>query len=247
MQQFGRPPSNAHSPEYQHLCMLWQRLLTAYVLPGAPREVNLSGEVRNNLLQYASVSFPPAPETLDPAVKLIHELMEESIFIPFLNSCAAVLKENCSFSESPFDDDETMMINGGLDENVVSRIRSRRKDLASSFSQGTYSGRSHSSVGPVTSLGKFNTRTSGHASMASGDSSATLTDDSGSYSSAGEPMTPPTTPPSSDVRFESAANPKSRSDNPFRKMGFKLGFKRRSATDAAKERDPRIPGSEDCC
>lgn len=75
----------------QHLRMLFQFFLTMYVLPGAPREVNLSVDVRDALLRHKDMSTPPLPEVLDPAVKSVHNLMEDSIFVSFLNSCSTFL------------------------------------------------------------------------------------------------------------------------------------------------------------
>lgn len=77
------------APEDQHLRMLWHRLLTTYVSPGAPREINLLSEVRDTPLRHVNIVTPPPPEILDSAVKCIHELMEESIFLPFLSNQAA--------------------------------------------------------------------------------------------------------------------------------------------------------------
>lgn len=87
--QADEPTVTTDSPACRHLCMLYQRLLTTYVIPGAPREVNLPYNVRSSLLQYKDLSTPPLPEALEPGVKNIHELMENSIFHLFLNSHAA--------------------------------------------------------------------------------------------------------------------------------------------------------------
>lgn len=243
--RLGRPPTEADGAESQHLLLLWQRLLTAYVLPGAPREINLSSVVRDDLLQHADTARPPPPETLDPAVKRIHDLMDESIFIPFLNSYAAAAQISPQ-SESPCDDDDALMADAGgsFEEDAVQRIRSRRRRRSRESSMkemgphccasGQY-GRGTFMLGPVSSLSNANSRATGHTSTTSSDSTATsMTEDSCSYSSVGEPMTPPTTPPSSDMSFDMAHSPKSRSDNPWKKMGMKLGFKRRSGPEMPK-------------
>jgi hypothetical protein len=77
---------STNCPESIHLSLLYQLLLKTYILPGAAREVNLPVNVRDDLLRYEITSTPPSPETLDPAVRSIHDLMEDSIFISFLNS-----------------------------------------------------------------------------------------------------------------------------------------------------------------
>jgi hypothetical protein len=73
-------------PESINLSLLYQLLLKTYILPGAAREVNLPVNVRDDLLRHKITSTPPSPETLDPAVRSIHDLMEDSIFISLLNS-----------------------------------------------------------------------------------------------------------------------------------------------------------------
>jgi hypothetical protein len=82
-----------NSPESINLSLLYQLLLETYILPGAAREVNLPVNVRDDLLRHEITSTPPSPETLDPAVRSIHDLMEDSIFIPFLNSLSIFFTE----------------------------------------------------------------------------------------------------------------------------------------------------------
>ncbi|KAL2795857.1 RGS domain-containing protein [Aspergillus keveii] len=242
--QLGQFPIAADCPESRHLRMLWQRLLAAYILPGSPREINVSSEVRDDIVQHANASVPPPPSMLDAAVKLVHDLMEESIFMPFLNahsSSAHVFP----LSEPLFSQDDglTIVSNPSLDEHAVKRVKSKGGRLSprtsrelgspvSSSPPSSHLSRSNFSLNAVTSLGKSSHRPSGQtSSTTSGDSgSAGLTDDSGSMqSSTGEPMTPPTTPPSSEPSMQ-ASSPKNRVDNPWKKMGMKLGFKKRGTS-----------------
>ncbi|KAL4896455.1 RGS domain-containing protein [Aspergillus ambiguus] len=248
--QLGQSPIVADCPETQHLRMLWQRLLTAYIVSGAPREINVSSEVRDELVQQSKSHQPPHPQTLDVALKLVHELMEESIFLPFLNAHAASAHV-VPFSEPllPADDPVTVVSGANLDEHAKrARSKGRRpsppsssrdsgsSSLASSAPTGV-SGRTNFSLSTVTSMAKPSHWTSGHVSSTSGDSaSAALTDDSGSLqsnTSMGEPMTPPTTPPSSEPHMNLSHSPKFRTDNPWKKMGMKLGFKKRSGTGSS--------------
>jgi hypothetical protein len=185
---------------------------------------------------------PPVPETLDSAVKRIHDLMEESIFLPFINS------HTTSPSMLPAEplmgpEDILNLSSTSLDEHPMKRVRSRvsrrlspqssLKDLPS-----TGSSRSTMSLG----LGALGKRTSGaliSTSSTSAESALTsLTDDSSPQSSptAEEPMTPPTTPPAGETL---AMSPKLRTENPWKKMGMKLGFKKRGA------RDPKILGLDE--
>lgn len=242
----------------QHLRMLWQRLLTAYILPGSPREINVSSEVRDDILRHANLPNPPLPETLDAAVKLVHDLMEESIFLPFLNSHASTAHV-LPLSEPLFsqEDDITVVSNSSFDEHTASRGRSKRrrqspqssKDLGSPVSVGSPPSRSNFSLSAMTSMGKVGHRTLGQVSNASGDSgSGALTDDSGSLqssASAGEPMTPPTTPPSSDPHCMHLAHSPKRTENPWKKMGLKLGFKKRSGHGGSGNQHFKLSGMDE--
>lgn len=84
--QTGESVIAADSSASKHLHTLYRLLLTTYVMPGAPREVNLSVKVRDSLLRHKDLSTPPLPEILNPGLESIHELMENSIFPLFLNS-----------------------------------------------------------------------------------------------------------------------------------------------------------------
>ena len=232
--------------ESQHLHMLWQRLMTAYILPGAPREVNLSSEVRDGLLRYRDVTIPPTPDALNSAVKRIHDLMEESIFLPFLNSHTS--PSMMAQADCPPGPEDTMDLSSpSTEENPVKRIRSRTKRTSPQSSTKDLpatAGRSNVSLGAMHALG----RGSGTLLSTSGESgSLALTDDSSPQSSptAEEPMTPPTTPPASEPHLP-IHSPKLRTDNPWKKMGMKLGFKKRSgAGSGGASRDPKILGLDD--
>ncbi|KAH7191160.1 RGS domain-containing protein [Fusarium oxysporum] len=71
---------------YDYLQELWEDLLGTYILPSGHREVNLPSEVRARLLGLRSSALPPHPSELDEAVKIIIELMEDSILPGFLKS-----------------------------------------------------------------------------------------------------------------------------------------------------------------
>lgn len=245
--RLGPAALESDCPENQHLRMLWKRLLSAYIFPGSPREINLSSEVRDALLQYKNVTAPPVPETLDSAVKRIHDLMEESIFLPFVNS------HTTSPSMGPSDpfvgpDDFMSLSSTSLDEHPIKTVRSRVSKRTSPQSStkdlpATGHNRSTMSLGAMHALGK---RTSGALGSTSGESAyLSLTDDSSSSPTAEEPMTPPTTPPASEPHLP-MHSPKLRTENPWKKMGMKLGFKKRSTTGSnGSNRDPKILGLDD--
>ncbi|KAL2013793.1 hypothetical protein VTN00DRAFT_1318 [Thermoascus crustaceus] len=244
--QLGESPIYTDCPQSQHLCMLWQRLLSAYIVPGSPREINLSSEVRDGLLQHAQSTIPPPPETLHSAVKRIRDLMEESIFIPFLNSLSPTahsMPQPGSPYETP--DDPMRLSNSSLDESTVKRVLSKGRRLSPQSSMlefgslrsqaGGHSGRTNPALSMVAALGKTGTRPSGHSSTGSGDSGSTvLTNDSSTPSPvSSELMTPPTTPPFGDLNPYTGPSPRSRADKPWKKMGLKLGWKKRSGGGSA--------------
>jgi hypothetical protein len=247
--RLGPTALESDGPESQHLRMLWQRLMTAYIFPGSPREINLSSEVRDELLQYSSVTAPPVPETLDSAVKRIHDLMEESIFLPFVNSHTTSPSMLASSGPILGPEDIMSLSSTSLEENPMKKVRSRVKRTSPQSSTrdlpSTGHSRSTMSLGAVHAIGK---RTSGALLSLSGESaSLALTDDSGSPQSsptAEEPMTPPTTPPASEPHLP-IQSPKLRTENPWKKMGMKLGFKKRSTGGSNGGRDPKILGLDD--
>ncbi|CAI7606036.1 unnamed protein product [Penicillium crustosum] len=233
-ERIGPAAMESECPETQHLRMLWKRLLTAYIFPGSPREINLSSEVRDALLQYTNVPAPPVPETLDSAVKRIHDLMEESIFLPFVNSHTT--SPSMGPSEPFMGPDDFMSLSStSLDEHPMKRVRSRVSKRISPQSStkdlsATGHNRSTMSLGTVHAIGK---RTSGALVSTSGDPTAE------------EPMTPPTTPPASEPHLP-IHSPRLRTENPWKKMGMKLGFKKRSTGGSnGSSRDPKILGLDD--
>lgn len=238
----------ADSSESQHVRMLWRRLLMAYILPGAPREINLSSDVRDNILRQADANTLPHPRVLDVAVRLTHELMEESIFMPFLNTHSSSVPEL-----TPPSDDGVTVVSNSFEEHTEKRVRfskSKRmtppssiKELGSPFSPSSHTSRANFYLSAMTGLGRSNHNKGSQASSQSNE--FPLSDDSGSNSSTGEPITPPTTPPSSDPYAFLSQNPKNRTDNPWKKMGMKLGFKKRSNNGPSNYRDMKTFGLND--
>ncbi|TGZ80328.1 regulator of G protein signaling superfamily [Ascodesmis nigricans] len=77
-------PVSEDSKDCAFVRKLWKKLLDAYIVPNGPREVNLPCSIRDKLLSIPNCRTPPPPESLDPAVNIIHELMQESVLVPFL-------------------------------------------------------------------------------------------------------------------------------------------------------------------
>lgn len=217
----GQNIVTADTPQTQQLIMLWRRLISAYIIPGAPREINLSSSVRDTLLANTHAARPPPPEYLDPAVRIMHDLMEESIFIHFVNS-------QTFGSQIPSSMDATYMEER---PNRLRRATSRSKRTSPSRSGEEQAYHRMPGSARVAALVKTGSHLSGYSS--SGDSgSPVFTDDSESLMSLspsqGDLMTPPTTPPGS----EQNGSPRSRSDTTWKKMGAKLGFKKRPGSSS---------------
>lgn len=237
-QMAGMPMSSDYE-DCEYVRMLWQRLLDAYIVPNGPREVNLPSNVRDDLLSLPNAVAPPPPESLDPAVKIVYELMDESVLVPFLNEVSSV-KGPQSCASSWNDSDENIHTRGSLDERSSHRSRARRRPspIASSTDLSYIpSNRDHPRAYTTSGRGSKMTTSVNHNLSGSGD--ASLTDDSVSGSSPGrEPMTPPTTPPSSDM----AGSPRLRHDNTWKKMTGRLGWKKKSGGGL---RDSRFAAIED--
>lgn len=250
----GMPLDYGHE-EACELHQDWIRLLDVYIKPGSPREINLPSEERDDLLDQIYSQKPPPPEALDPALQRMHDLMGDSIFMPFLNSfnpTPRAVTLNAPFSDFGGGQGDRSELSSSLFEELQelrhrSSSRRRRRSPPSSSSiefsapMSPTSSTSHrhtpssgiTAAMALTSGSRLSTHVS-NSSAASGPEGS-LTDDSGSADSPGlsDPMTPPTTPPSSDLPMgplQSLQSLKpSRSDSgSWRKMGMKLWGKKRT-------------------
>ena len=249
-----RNPNTLLLPQTQdceHVKMLWTKLVDAYIAPNAPREVNLPSDVRNHLMTLPYAFTPPDPAELEPAVKIIYELMDESVLVPFVNSVAPARPSEPL--GSPWTSDESMMdtyMAGSLDERSLSPSRTRNQrddtppmsgaDMVTQSMTGPSPRHSHHShLTPA--LGRSSSsRLSAHLSGSSAASSApeapdSLTDDStdspSPSASAAEPMTPPNTPPTSDIGLASVPPGTSSStirpeSSSWKRMGAKFGWRK---------------------
>lgn len=244
-------PISPTSAECEYLRMLWQKLVDAYITPNGPREVNLPSDVRDRLLSLPYEFIPPDAAELQPAVKIIYELMDESVLVPFLNSVAPARAPE-SYS-SPWASDENMpdiYMAASLDERSLSPSRTRNQREGSPPSSGNdVVSQSYSGPSPRLSQQSHLTAAFGRSgtsrlstfisSSSTGSSSAeppeTLTDDStdspSPSGSAMEPMTPPHTPPTSNADFGghslgSGPHTVRTEGSSWKKMGARLGFKK---------------------
>ncbi|KAI2620132.1 regulator of G protein signaling superfamily [Hypomontagnella submonticulosa] len=200
------------------ICSLWRKVIDAYIMPCAPREVNLPAHVRDRLLSLPCCrANPPDPSELDEAVQIVRELINDSVLVPFLESVIPTSIESQQ-------DVEILDLRQGR-----SRLRIPRD-----ITPGDESSQSpRASYLPLFITGHSN-RAGNRSTSASVDTVDfdLLTDDSSSpnSTSGAEPMTPPTTPPTSDFAYGHSPSTLQRaiSGNSWKKMGAKLGLTRKS-------------------
>lgn len=259
-------PLNYESDEGYELQQEWTRILDIYIKPGAPQEINLPSEERDDLLEWPYGHKPPPPEALDPSVKRMHDLMSDSIFIPFCNSLKPVSHAQTYSALSEFGGRESRLDasrstfdeRGTVEQRVPLRRRRSPPSTSNSFDlpgRGSQSSHRHTQSSNLSSaLGRATSnRLSTHVSHSSAASATeyALTDDSGSGDSPepGEPKTPPTTPPMSEFpsretrpplqqQQPQGSPPKSgRSDSgSWKKMGQKLGWGKKRSAGTLRER-----------
>ncbi|KAJ5041151.1 uncharacterized protein L3040_005703 [Drepanopeziza brunnea f. sp. 'multigermtubi'] len=244
-------PSPPKGDDADYVRMLWQKLLDAYIAPNGPREVNLPSDVRDHLLSQPCKRTPPDPVELDTAVKIIYELMDESVLVPFLNSVS--LSRGPDSYASPWTSDQSSpdaYRNRSLDERTLSPAQSRGRrggspssgiDILSQSCRGLPLRRTHQSHHSHVSLAlasrsgvsRLSTYLSGSSGTSSAEGPENMTDDStdsqSPTGSALEPMTPPNTPPTSSAAFDASpgTSPHSaREGSSWKKMGAKLGWKK---------------------
>ena len=198
--------------EDEYMCSLWIKLMEAYIVPCAPREVNLPCPVRDQLLGHPCSSVPPHPTQLDEAVRIVYELMNDSVLVPFLETVGSAYA------------DPRMEVDG-LDRRH-SRARARPVLVTSPPSRNDVN-RSPNFLPAV--IGSRSSRSASNSTEAVDREG--LTDDTGSANSpsAAEPMTPPMTPPTPE--WSSTASPPgglhralTAHNNGWKKVGAKLGL-----------------------
>jgi hypothetical protein len=79
-----------------HLCDLWDKLMQVYIAPCSPREVNIPSRVRDQLLRLPATPEPPHPMHLEEAGRIVHELMNDSLLVPFLESVSPLNLDSSS-------------------------------------------------------------------------------------------------------------------------------------------------------
>jgi hypothetical protein len=199
----------------EYICSLWEKLMQAYIIPYAPREVNLPAHVRDRLLSLPCVPTPPSPSELDEAVRIVYELMNDSVLVPFIESVTPAQSEH-----QP--EEEVQDLREGR-----SRIRIP-KDAHSASDEASRSPKFPPQLAVPRPGVSRSASSTGDAADREG-----LTDDSASASSPPgmEPMTPPTTPPTSDWAFSTSPGGFQRAlaahNSGWKKVGARLGLSRK--------------------
>ncbi|KAI8624599.1 regulator of G protein signaling superfamily [Xylariaceae sp. FL1651] len=212
-----------------HICGLWEKIIAAYIIPGAPREVNLPAPVRDRLLMLGyTTSRSPDPTELDEAVRIVRELMNDSVLVPFLQSVASVTVETQA-------------------EEEVGKSRQERARLRIPKDAGSPEDSSQSPIATILPLFGMGRATSRSNSGSSDSPDVEMTDDSSSRDSTptAEPMTPPTTPPTSDFSFNASPKALQRaiSGNSWKKVGAKLGLGRKNKSSRSSPSTTSTPSS----
>jgi hypothetical protein len=73
--------------ESAHVGKEWKYLMSTFISPGSPSELNLPSNIRDQLLSHFDPMLsPPRPDHLNPAVRHTSEMLTDNILIPFLRS-----------------------------------------------------------------------------------------------------------------------------------------------------------------
>ncbi|KAK4239262.1 hypothetical protein C8A03DRAFT_32674 [Achaetomium macrosporum] len=202
----------------EHVSAIWRKIISAYILPHGHREVNIPAHVRDRLLSLAASPVPPDPSELDEAVRIVYELLNDSVLGPFLASATTHHYEPARGEGSDL-------------RHTRSRIRLPREP-SSACEDSSRSPRS--GFLPLLSIHWTSEPKNSTSSSSDPADRGRLSDDSANTPSptGNEPMTPPKTPPTSDYGFSSSPGGLqkvvSSHSSGWKKMGAKLGFNRMS-------------------
>ncbi|OIW27765.1 regulator of G protein signaling superfamily [Coniochaeta ligniaria NRRL 30616] len=200
------------------LCSLWQKLMDVYLVPAAPREVNLPAPVRDRLLHLPAQGNPPHPEELGEAVRIVYELMNDSVLGPFLDSFTVPHYEESAAEES---------LQG---RQGRTKLRISRDSAPSTNEESSRSPKS--SFLPLFGIHRSDQGVQSASSSSDSPETGASDDTYSPVSPRDEPMTPPTTPPTSDWGFNASPGTLQRAINAhntgWKKMGQKLGLSRKA-------------------
>lgn len=227
--------------EHRSLIAAWERLLQIYIMPNSAKEINISSAVRKPLLAINATANAPSPDALKPAVKKVYELIEDSVLLSFFNDVRPTSTSDehidlgVSRSAPPPashvpERPPPVPLKSGSDRSVQSRASAPSSSSQNALSFMARPGSRPSNKGHHTSS---SSAASGHISF-----DPALTDDNlsmvSSPTNTTRDGTPPHTPPVSEFgdrgKRSSSRGPVGEGSFSLRKMGVKLGFRRRSGS-----------------
>ncbi|KAI9717716.1 MAG: hypothetical protein M1828_007119 [Chrysothrix sp. TS-e1954] len=229
------------SGEFEDIKEMWTRLILLYIAPSSPRELNLPGNIRNDLVAIDRGAEPTSPEHLQHAVNKTYELIEDSILFTFLNDVRP--------PDAVDTDSES------IDDSRTSRDRlssTKIRELPTSEPSVTFSPtRRPQKTGPShfhqTSRPSSHLSTKTSQSSNPGDEIGGLRGQAhlGSYNTGSPSASSPgllspnasthhlSTPPGSPGPADELARPGSRrkNDAPWKRMSMRFGFKKKGLKD----------------
>ncbi|KAL2891745.1 RGS domain-containing protein [Ceratocystis lukuohia] len=72
--------------DVDHLTKLWEKLLHVYLMPYATREINIPAYVKEPVINIDYFAAIPHPDVLADIVRVVHELMTDSVLGPWVES-----------------------------------------------------------------------------------------------------------------------------------------------------------------
>lgn len=213
-----QPLRRMDSAQTETLKEMWTRIMLLYVAPSSPKEVNLPSDIRAGLAPLNKSTAPASPHLLDPAVRKIFELIEDSILFSFLGEV------NSSYQPSIASRDEMdvdVRPSTDLDmprAHFATHAAQKKSPKASGFGFSKSRSQTQSSKGRPPSL-----------VPAPGEEvlSATVSP----TSSRGVVSPTPKTPPSSSEGDSKKLSPRPRKDASWKRMSARFGFTRKNSSN----------------
>ncbi|KAK9466791.1 RGS domain-containing protein, partial [Lipomyces arxii] len=75
---------HANHRAYDHLMLLWHRILDSYVRHDSARELNLPEHLRVELMAQTNTGLPPGPDCFTRALCAVKDMLNECVFLQFL-------------------------------------------------------------------------------------------------------------------------------------------------------------------
>ncbi|KAL5596393.1 hypothetical protein BROUX41_006690 [Berkeleyomyces rouxiae] len=103
--------------DIDHLTRLWEKLLRVYLMPYATREINIPAYVKEPVLSIDYFAAIPHPDALAGIVRIVHELMTDSVLGPWVESI--VTASGALADESHYKYMHGRSDSGGLDKDEM--------------------------------------------------------------------------------------------------------------------------------